>query len=444
MLQSLSKTPFYFLAFFLLCSCSNNMDMDDDILDEYLIRQSSFYIDKTDNEYLELLSQSFGISKDKVKKVQKHIISKKNQATVERDYDRAIIQKIEALKKSNKDDRRLDFVYNILAPYLSALSRNEPLLVKESNLFQEQDVVELFEKFFPGGGNSFADLVSSAHGYFKGEYFNINKQHNVNKVLMPYGLLLDFEIESCANVMQIQDTILTPMAYKGDSVAVLKTRRIIPGLLPSKIGYSSAATYFVIVIDDAVEKQVEKFTRELKADFSKYGSKNDLYNRYWRLIGLPKFDIFKANEIYSKLLEKDFGGKSREFIKYAQEMETVIHEAKHQVDGIEHPELTLNLDIEFSAHVTAAIFSPAPRVALLSAIQRMDNFGISLGDTTSYNVSRQLWELAIKSAEDSTYTEQQLKSDLIEIYNSYRTIREKQSFERLDDFRDQVVSKLFK
>ncbi|MCF0215713.1 MAG: hypothetical protein HUK21_05085 [Fibrobacteraceae bacterium] len=433
---------FLTLSFFIFCSCSDNTGMDDDILDEYLLRQASFYIDKTDDEYLEQVARSFGISVSKVKKVQKHIISKKSRSKVEWDYDSAIIRKIKELKASKKESERNNFVYNILAPFLSTLSQNKNLLVKEDGQVRNQEVFDLFEKFFPGCGNSLVNFVFSVRGYFNGKYYNVNVLHDLNRVLMPYSLYVDFEIESCANIMQIQDTILAPMAYKGDSVAVLKTKRIIPGLLPSKVGYSTAATHFVVVIDDAVENQTEEYVRELKTDFIKYGDK--IYNRYWHIIGLPQLDVLKASEIYTKLLEMDYASKSRNYIKISKEIETVIHEAKHQIDGIEHPELTLNLDAEFSAHVTSAIFSPSPYAALLSAIQRMDRFGITQGEPVLYNVSKQLWELAIKSANDSSYTRDCLKLDLIDIYNNYRTIREMQYFSGLDDFQNLVVSEISK
>lgn len=162
---------------------------------------------------------------------------------------------------------------------------------------------------------------------------------------------------------------------------MLKTKRFIPGLLPFKAGYNNAATHFVVVIDDAIENSTEEYLRELKNDFFKYN--DNRYNRYWHSIGLPQLDLLKASAIYTKLLEKDYKGKSRDCIKQSQEIETAIHEAKHQVDGIEHPELTLNFDAEFSAHVTSAIFSPSPHVALLSAIQRMDRFGITIGVSTT-------------------------------------------------------------
>ena len=109
--------------------------------------------------------------------------------------------------------------------------------------------------------------------------------------------------------------------------------------------------------------------------YRKYGDKR--FERFWRYLGLD-LSLQKASEIYNRLLKNDLGGKNFAYIKRVEELNTAIHETKHIVDQIEHPELTLNLDAEFSAHV----------------------------------------------------------------YNNYRTIRENAYFEPLDEFAEKVAGKL--
>ena len=130
------------------------------------------------------------------------------------------------------------------------------------------------------------------------------------------------------------------------------------------------------------------------------------------------------------------------YIKKAAELNTTIHEAKHIVDQIEHPELTLNLDAEFSAHVTETIFSPVPNVALLSAIQRLERYAMHQRLSRLNQVVVNLWQIAMLSAYKEKYTNDSLQQDLIELYNNYRTIRENASFESLDEFTEKVIKKL--
>ena len=145
--------------------------------------------------------------------------------------------------------------------------------------------------------------------------------------------------------------------------------------MPSKSGYYTIGMRYVIILDDMVAARAESDSLELEKGglYRKYVDKR--FELFWRYLGL-NMTLQKASEIYNLLLKKDFGGKSIAYIKRAEELNTTIHEIKHIVDQIEHPELTLNLDAEFSAHVTEAIFSPAPNVALLSAIQRMENYAM--------------------------------------------------------------------
>ena len=190
-----------------------------------------------------------------------------------------------------------------------------------------------------------------------------------------------------------------------------------------------------------IAAQAEADSLELeKGDlYRKYGDKR--YEIFWKYLGLSQ-NLAKAGEIYNTLMKKDFGGKSKAYIKRIEEINTAIHEAKHIVDQIEHPELTLNLDAEFSAHVTEAIYSPAPNVALLEAIQRMEKYAMYQRQPYLNDVVYKMWMIADRSAYDEQYTNDSLRVDLMHLYESYRTIRENAYFEPLDEFYEKIVSKL--
>jgi hypothetical protein len=211
--------------------------------------------------------------------------------------------------------------------------------------------------------------------------------------------------------------------------------------MPSKKGYFVIGMRYVIVLDDMIAVQAEADSLELqKGDlFRKYADKR--YERFWRYLGLDQ-TLAKASDVYNILLKKDFGGKSIAYIKRVEQINTSIHEAKHIVDQIEHPELTLNLDAEFSAHVTEAIYSPSPNVALLSAIQRMENYAMLQRQPYLNDVVKKMWLMANRSAYEKQYTNDSLRVDLMRLYENYRTIRENAYFDPLDNFFEKIVSKL--
>ena len=100
------------------------------------------------------------------------------------------------------------------------------------------------------------------------------------------------------------------------------------------------------------------------------------------------------------------------------------------------------MDAEFSAHVTEAIFSPVPNVALLSAIQRMENYAMVQRQPYLNQVVVKLWTMAKRSSYEKQYTNDSLRIDLADLYNNYRTIRENACFEPLDEFAAKIVGRL--
>lgn len=417
--------------------------MEPDILAQHIYSQNPIELGSSNKEYVMMLAKSFGMSDDEIVAVQKHILSKKTTDRMKDDYEAAIHRKVLELKKRDGKSAQKDFVINVLAPYLDALSRNQIYKSGPENESFEREICQLYEKFFPGddAAQALSAFINSSKSYFGGENFNVDFQNAVNRNLLKYGLFLDYELQSMASILKVQDSLLPMTPYKGDSLAIIKLKRFIPGLMPSKSGYYTIGMRYVVVLDDMIAVRAESDSLELEQGefYRKYADKR--FERFWRYLGLD-LSLQRASEIYNRLMKKDFEGKSLAYIKRVEELNTAIHEAKHIVDQIEHPELTLNLDAEFSAHVTEAIFSPAPNVALLSAIQRMEKYAMVQQQPYLNQVVVKLWTMAKRSAYEKQYTNDSLQNDLMNLYSNYRTIRENAYFDSLDDFMDKITKKL--
>lgn len=431
------KLTFLFLFSILTFSaCSSYPEVDDDILAQHIYSQNPIVLSSSDKDYVSMLAKSFGMTEKDVLKLQKHILSKKTTEKMKEDFNTAFQKKIFELKQRKNNAARKDFIVNVLAPYLSMLSRNE-------GAAYDTDVCKIYHFFFtePYGKNSLCSVISEARAYFNGEKFNSDKINNLNLNLMHYGLFVDLELQNSANVLQIQDTLLPLTAYKNDSVGIIKLKRFIPSLMPPKKGYYTIGFNYVVILSDMVNASAENDLLELeKGDlFEKYT--DERFEYFWEHIGL-NLNLNKANDIYRKLLRKDFEGKKLAYIQRAEELIVALHEAKHIVDQIEHPELNLNLDAEFTAHVTSSIFSATPNFALYSAIERMEKYAMYQRQPYLNDVVFKLWNMAEHSAFDNQYNNDSLRIDLTNLYNNYRTIRENAYFEPLDDFFDKIAKNL--
>ncbi|MEE0876784.1 MAG: hypothetical protein UIH18_05755 [Fibrobacteraceae bacterium] len=432
-----------FLLTLFLVACSEYPEMEMDILAQHIYSQNPIDLDSQNKEYVAMLAKSFGMKEDEIVDIQKHILSKKTTSRMKQDYEAALHKKIFELKQRNRKSAQKDFIVNVLAPYLDDLSRGHIYKSGLENEVFEREICELYEKFFSeaNAAQSMRDFMNAAKIYFSGESFNVDYLNTINGNLLKHGFFLDFELQSMASILKVQDTLLPMTLYRDDSLAVIKLKRFIPGLMPSKVGFYTIGMRYVVVLDDMTLVRAEADSMELVQGKS-YRKYNDIrIERFWRSLGLD-LNLQKASEIYNILLKKDFEDKSLAYIKKAAELNTTIHEAKHIVDQIEHPELTLNLDAEFSAHVTETIFSPVPNVALLSAIQRLERYAMHQRLSRLNQVVVDLWQIAMLSAYKEKYTNDSLQQDLIELYNNYRTIRENASFESLDEFTEKVIKKL--
>lgn len=425
---------------FFLVACSEYPEMEDDILAFHVFSEGQFDASNDDDEYVDLLSKSYGMSPSKVQETQKLILSKKTESNLHYAYEGAMHAKVVDLLDKNGMGARNDFVVNVLAPYLDALTKNIPYKSGLDRTVFEADVVQLFGRFF-GNSQTLENFMDDVYRYNGGDISDIGYLNSLNEILMPFGLFVDWNPQNNLNILKIKDSILSPTEFKGSSITILNLKRLVPGLMPSKLGYSTADSKQVILIDDMVNMEMEETAIEVEQGrfFSKYEDKR--FEKFWHSIGLD-LNVDRASKTYRSLMKKDLAGHTRTEIKKFLAMEVAVHEAKHLADQIEHPELTLNLDAEFAAHVTAAIYSPSPNVALMSAIQRMENYAMYHRLSKLDGVVARLWNMALRSANNELYTNDSLRRDLMNLYNQYRTIRENRGFEPLGDFEAQIVQKI--
>ena len=439
-MKKLSYIALFLFLFF--TGCSEYPEMNEDILAYHVFSADQMDLENDDDEYIDLLAKSFGMTPKSVRKIQKFILSKKTESNLLYGFESAMHAKVVELLGSS-DNARNDFVVNVLAPYLNVLSKNKPYKSGIDRELFERDVCTLFGKFFnePQENNSLRAFMDDVYRYNNGGVSSTDYINQLNEVLLKKNLFVDLNALSYLNVLAVDDVVLSPTPYKNKSVSVVALKRIMPGLLPSKLGYYLAGADRVVVLNDMVDFVAEAKILEIEQNrfFSKYEDKR--FVKFWRSIGLD-LSLEKASKIYNQLMKKDFLGKPKKFVTQAMSMEVAIHEAKHLVDQIEHPELTLNLDAEFSAHVTAAIFNPAPNAALFSAIDRMAGFAMHHRLAVMNDVTRKLWTMAQRSAFEETYSNDSLRQDLLRLYCDYRTVREHASFGSLVDFNRQIALKV--
>lgn len=175
--------------------------MEPDILAQHIYSQNPIELGSSNKEYVMMLAKSFGMSDDEIVAVQKHILSKKTTDRMKDDYEAAIHRKILELKKRDGKSAQKDFVINVLAPYLDALSRNQIYKSGPENESFEREICQLYEKFFPGddAAQALSAFINSSKSYFGGENFNVDFQNAVNRNLLKYGLFLDYELQSMAS-----------------------------------------------------------------------------------------------------------------------------------------------------------------------------------------------------------------------------------------------------
>ena len=419
--------------------------MDEDILVYHVLGEQAIQLDNDSDEYVDMVARSFGTDVKTVRKIQRTALRKKTMSRIRSDFYKVLYTKTMNLLKENGSRARENFIVNVLAPYLNEITLKESSDEGEFPIAlsgYEEIVCMLYGKFFDDQlkDNSLRRFINDLNQYKReGHISNMDNLKRLNDDLLGYNLFVEWNVGGNINVLQIEDVVLPSTRYKDDSIMIIGVKKIVPGLHLKKKGYTTGYDR-VIVLNDMVKLESEEIIAEVQQNrfFSRYTDKR--FERYWHSIKLD-LNVEKASKYYNKLLKKDFLGKPKSFVKQALSMEIAVREAKRIYDRIELPKKRY-LDTEFSVYLTSAILGPTPNVALLSAVQQMEKYGYRNSASVLSEMTRKLWELARRSANDETYTDDSLRRDLMQIYCDYRTIDDHFPLVSLEEFNRQIVTKI--
>lgn len=422
----------------LLVSCRQMPKMDSDILASHILAQQAIYLDDKTPKYAKLVSRSFGISPREFLALQKHIVQKRKRTLLEVDARAAMKRYIKELGGKRDQGSMREYITQLLVPFMQKKACGEGV---QSDI--DEAVVQMFGQFFPEARDALGELVMSIERYYAGGSHNADYLKAVNDALKRRGFFMLLDLGNAANVLTIADSIVEPLPYSdGQWLSVLALRREVPGFLPSVNGYSTLGSEEVVVLLDMVEFQAEEVLAELEEGgaFEKFADPRHEQAR--RRLGIP-IGTDEANELYRALLRKDFGNRPKAYVTRALSMEVALHEAKHRVDNIVMPEMTLNYDLETSAYLTAAMFAAAPHYGLLSAILHLEGYCYRYGDKPLVKALRSLWKLAQQDAAGEL-SEAELRDGLYQTYLAYVTIREGYYLPDLEKFEDEIASRCWK
>lgn len=427
-----------FVSIVLLTSCSD-IKMEQDILAYHIYSQTNLDLDSKNKEYVALLAMSFGMSESEVIEIQQHIHSQKTEGALRDYFKKAIKAKLGTLQNKTGKSAQKDFIVNVLGPYLSFLSRDEQESVWIEHLKFQDEICALFATLFSDNQNTLGKFFEKVRRSQKFGDDLAESLKNLNATMEHYGYFVSFMPNNSANILAIKDEILPKTPYANSSIRILNLKRIMPGLLPPMDGYIKPEINTVIIVDDLIDATAKELMAELQADdFKKYTNRR--FSQYWQASKL-KLNVPMASRIYIEHLQRDFAGKDFDYIKKAVQIGVVIRETKHMIDNIEHPELSLNIDQEFSGLVTEAIYSPTPYSALFFAINRMQEHSISNRVPALHRVTKELWTIAMRTSRDPSYTLENMRIDLWKLYANYKTVREGAQFESLKNF-EKIVGKV--
>lgn len=116
--KKLSYIALFLFLFF--TGCSEYPEMNEDILAYHVFSADQMDLENDDDEYIDLLAKSFGMTPKSVRKIQKFILSKKTESSLLYGFESAMHAKVVELLGSS-DNAKNDFVVNVLAPYLNVL-----------------------------------------------------------------------------------------------------------------------------------------------------------------------------------------------------------------------------------------------------------------------------------------------------------------------------------
>lgn len=407
-----------------LVSCSKMPEMDKDILASHILAQQAIYLDDKSAAYAKLVGNSFGISARDFLDLQEHIVKKRKRTLLEIDAKIAMERYIKKLEGKRDDSSRKEYVTQLLVPFMQKKAGGEGV---DGRI--DAAVQAMFGQFFPAVPDALEELVKSIERYHSGGYHNADYLRSVNYALKEHGFFMLLELDRAANVLCIEDTIVAPLVYSGvEGISVLALRRRVPGFLPPFKGYSTLGSEEVVVLLDMIDFTAEEVLAELKQGEAFETFADPKLESSRRRLGIP-IGTDESNEVYRTLLKKDFGKRSKKYVARALAMGTALHEAKHRVDNIVLPEMTLNYDGETSAYLTAAMFSAAPHYELLSAIKHIEGYCYRHREKPLIKTLKALWELAKQDAKGEI-TEDEL--------------RDGYALPELEKFEDEIVPQCWK
>ena len=400
-----------------------------------VIQHAVIDLTKGKGEFADTLTKYFGTTCSEGKDVIDYAETMETRDKVDVDVELQIREALSALGESDQERTRRRFVVDVLSPYLQCVVHGNTL---PSDL--RQAVHRRYARLFGGmaSPNGLAAVVTSIENYRDGGSFHVDSLNLLNRQLLDHGVLFQVENRTQqACLLDVADTLLPPLAWKGGSFSVIEVRRNIPCFLASEFGYSTLATDYVVVVADKVRELAQEYTAGQNPTWNGLTYQSPASERIWTSLGLGMTSD-EGNRILQALLRRDFAQKNMEQIADDLTVETAIHEAKHKADEIDLPAMNINFDCEVSAHLTQAICGDSPFHSLADAIGRIEGFYRSSGEADMGKLLFQLWGIAAKAAKPG-YPEERLREDLQQVYDGYAAGSSRTGLPPLDAFRRTVV-----
>jgi hypothetical protein len=422
------------LTLILFIACSNdNVQQQTEFVAYTMAQFTRFDLSGKDDKYNEWLETTFGATSSQVENVIEYAKEVKTMSKLESDVNYLIFKNINKLQDDNNKENIDEFMVNILTPYLWRYRNENPV----STSAEEKINAKYVEYFgLTNGANGLKSLLNSFNEYQNGGYFSNDSLNMVNNAIKKFGFYLKFDPESkYVCLFDIDDVLFKSNPSSKFEFTAFKLKRRIPCTLPLEYGYSSIGANDVVVLMDRIENKSDEVDKHLNDESLLYYS-DGRYENIWRSSGI-NLDLTKANKIFSVLSHLDFGKKSKDQITKDLLLETALHEAKHKYDEMQNYEMRINWDSEISAHLTEIIYSNTPYHSLMDGIQRIEGFASVSMDSKICDILRQLWGVA-QSAEAPSYTKDNLRKDVFNIYSQYLTYNEK-NLTNLADFEKEII-----
>jgi hypothetical protein len=385
-----------------------------------------------DHDYLKWLEVESGMNRKKIKELFKYLSENTTTNEIRKNVRDEIHKSLGELEDLPSDKKLDFFVINILAPYLS-MSVNDFAV----NIADEKEIRSVFAELFdvpPNKANPLAELAEGAFRYHYGGISSAKYIYEVNYYLRNKGFYLDYNLRrSYSNIFKIDRVVCADEEWRdGEKISVFVLKRIYPNILSSKLGFAQAAHSSVVVVKDLIDYIAKEYKGERGKKTPRVAYLDTDYQILWKSLGL-NIDHIRANRLRYELAYRDLQNSPLPEIEKNLTIQIAIHEAKHRVDEIEMPDMRLNLDLEISAYLAAAITGPYPFLGLRDIIEWTEGYYRGTKSAKLRTLLGELWTLADKSL-NQNYTEERLRSELRKIYENYRTIYEDMPLIDLTEF----------